>query len=365
MPHGVPFWKGGASHQRRKYPAKHPHCMGFPLADWINRHEGLPHNLSQSGMKYSLQRSLKRLRPRNGSTLEELQRAFAETLGIDPRRVFLTHGATEANAVTLWFLALELRKKWGRTPRAHVPALEYPPLQEGPGWSGFRRVPDPTASDLHVHSNPNNPRGTLVPHPATSRKGPLFLIDETFREFTPLRSAAIPGNSSIFVTGTLTKAYGADALRVGWVAIPPEWVDRFEPFHGNMVALIPQASLDGAMALLARRQRIFQESREIFRRNERVLRRMLPGIPSLSAPVCFDEISRTPGEGDRLARWAVEKGVLVSPGGLFGDSRGVRICLTQRTFSADLARYIALRREFLEGVHGFRKGAFPAGSNLS
>ncbi len=339
--------------------------MGFPLADWINQHEGLPHNLSQSGMKYSLQRSLKGLRPRNGSTQDELQRALAETLGVDPRRLFLTHGATEANAVTLWFLGVELRRELGRTPRAHVPALEYPPLQEGPGWSGFRRVSEPTGSDLRVHSNPNNPRGTLVPPPATSRNGPVFLIDETFREFTPLRSAATRGDPSIFVTGTLTKAYGADALRVGWVAAPPEWVDRFASFHGNMVALIPQASIDGAMSLLSRRDRILRESRELFRRNERVLHRMLPGIPSLSAPVCFDEISRKPGGGDLLARWAVEKGVLVCPGGLFGDSRGIRICLTQRSFPRDLLRYLAIRREFLDGAYGSREGAYPAGSNLS
>ncbi|MGI0151183.1 MAG: aminotransferase class I/II-fold pyridoxal phosphate-dependent enzyme, partial [Thermoplasmata archaeon] len=173
------------------------------------------------------------------------------------------------------------------------------------------------------------------------------VVDETFREFTDAPSLAPEGRPGLWVVGSFTKIYGADALRVGFVLAPGEGVATFALIRGALADAVPSGSCAGAAALLRHRPELLADARGLFERNRRTLAEAVPGIPDLAAPVWFDR-GRDGLDGDRLARAAIARGVLVAPGSLFGDPTGVRITLTRRSFPEDLAAYVAVRRGFVD-----------------
>jgi histidinol-phosphate/aromatic aminotransferase/cobyric acid decarboxylase-like protein len=317
--------------------------MGFPLGDWIDSHASVPHNLGGSGMIGSLRSVARSLARLPAPDPDRLRRSLAARVGVPGDALFLTHGASEGNAIVLHFLAGTLRTRLGRAPRLRVEAPEYPPIPDTAGLAGFRVVASGKTADAAALSAPRNPLGTPV------GDGELediaggtraVLVDETFREFSDRPSSAGARRPGRWVTGTFTKAYGGDAIRVGYVAAPPESVDPFTTYHGLVTDRVPLHSVSSALALLRDRRTILGESRALFRANERALRAEFPDLPPLGAPVWLDRGV----DGDRLARRAVRAGVLVCPGSYFGTPNAVRIGLTRRTFPADLRAYLAVRR---------------------
>jgi histidinol-phosphate/aromatic aminotransferase/cobyric acid decarboxylase-like protein len=317
--------------------------MPFPLGEWIDSHAGVRHNLGQSGMKGSLRtyaRSLDRLPApdpdRLRATLGRLVRAPASA-------VFLTHGATEGNALVLHHLARTLRRKERGAPRLRIEPPEYPPIPATAELAGFRLVGPGDRTDAVALSAPRNPLGTSV--------GPgelddladgsrVVLVDETFREFSARPSAAGERRAGRWVTGTFTKAFGGDDLRVGFVVAPPDAVEAFGRYHGLAADRVAPPSVAGALALLRDRATVLGEARALLRSNESRLRESFPDLPPLGAPVWFDRGF----DGDRFARRALRAGVLVCPGSYFGTPNGVRIGLTRRSFPDDLAAYLEVRR---------------------
>jgi histidinol-phosphate/aromatic aminotransferase/cobyric acid decarboxylase-like protein len=317
--------------------------MGFPLGDWIDAHSSARFNLGQSGMIGSLRsydRSLRRLPEPDA---DRLRTSLARLVGVPGDAIFLTHGATEGNGLVLQYLAVAHRRRLGRTPRLKVGLPEYPPLSDAGRAAGMSVVREHQTADAGVLSAPRNPLGTavgLAELGGFSHGTRSVLVDETFREFTDQPSAAgerVPGR---WTTGTFTKVYGGDAVRVGFIAAPPEEVERFADYHPMVSDRVPPHSVACALALLRDRNAILSEARAILRSNEQALREGFPDLPELAAPVWFDRVP----DGDRLARRAVRAGVLVCPGSYFGDRRGVRLGLTRRNFPAALAAYLAVRR---------------------
>jgi histidinol-phosphate/aromatic aminotransferase/cobyric acid decarboxylase-like protein len=317
--------------------------MTFPLGRWIDAHSDAAHNLGASGMVGSLRsvpRSLRRLPPADADLLRA---RLARLVGVSDDALFLTHGASEGNAIVLHYVAGRLRERLGRAPRLRVERPEYPPIPDTADVAGFEVVAEGTAVDAAALSAPRNPLGTTVGDgelDELARGTRALLVDETFREFTDRPSSARRNRRGHWVTGTFTKAYGADAIRVGYVAAPPESVDSFARYHGLVTDRVPTHSVSAALALLRDRNTILTEARGILRANERALRAEVPELPPLGAPVWLDRGV----DGDRLARRALRSGVLVSPGSFFGAPNAVRIGLTRRTFPDDLAAYLAVRR---------------------
>jgi len=317
----------------------------FPLADWLDDHEGVPHNLGTSGMRGELRSLGKILRAPRPASESEVRGLIADGHGVDPRRVFLTHGATEGNAVVLLALHRLFRRELGRSPRARFQYPEYPPLFEAARFVGFRLVGAGEAADLEVLSEPNNPTGLLRGAPEVERRRAgcvALLADETFRRFTDAPSLTRSSLPGAWVTGTLTKAFGADEVRLGWVIAPPGGEEILAPVVGQLTDGLAHASLAQAAALLRSSRQVLAETRAVFRANLRALRRRVPASPRLSAPVWFDRgDSGLPG--DRLAKEALAVGVLVAPGSMFRDPTGVRVGLTHRSFPADLEAYLEVR----------------------
>lgn len=193
-------------------------------------------------------------------------------------------------------------------------------------------------------SSPRNPIGTRASdgeiRAFASSKRPV-LVDQTFREFTEEPPVTRLGLPRVWLSGSFTKVYGADDLRVGY-AISPE-ADRtgFARLHGLLLDRLPPRSVAGAVSILSRRASILSEVRGIFRANVRYLRERVGPLPQLAAPVWFDR-GRRGLDGDRLAQRLLRAGVLVCSGSYFGDPRGIRLTLTRRTFPADLEAYLRL-----------------------
>lgn len=314
--------------------------MRFPLADWIETHRQVRHNLAESGMHGELG-PLPRGRPRPGpEVLPALRAELARSVGVAPERVFLTHGATEANAWTVFHVRRTLRRA---RPSCRVCLPEYPPLYDTPRSAGFRLSGVAGTADLAVISQPRNPEGDLWP---TGRLlgwadgARHLLVDETFREFSGTPSLARRAVRGLWTSGSFTKFYGADELRVGFLIAPPEEVEGFGRLAGLVLDDLPWTSAEAAVALLHRRDEVRRRVRRVLERNVAHLRRAEPERPVPAAPVYFD---RSAPSTERLARRFLDASVLVCPGQLFGDRQGSRVCLTRRSFPEDLDAYLRVR----------------------
>jgi histidinol-phosphate/aromatic aminotransferase/cobyric acid decarboxylase-like protein len=268
-----------------------------------------------------------------------LRRELARSVGVPVERLFLMHGATEGNAWVMHYLAGHHRSRAG-VCRVRLP--EYPMLFDGPRAAGFRVVTDRRPTDLAVLSLPRNPEGVdwtnarLEEWAAGARH---LLLDETFREFGHLRSRATLDRHGVWTTGTFTKFYGGDDLRVGYVTVPEAERDGFARFVGLFSDEIAPASVAGALLTLERSAAFHRRVDRVMARNRAALARAFPGGPVPVGPVWFDRFAGI--DTQRLARRLVRRSVLVCPGSYFGDPTGVRLCLTRRTFGADLAAYLA------------------------
>ena len=312
--------------------------------DWLQSHAGVRHNLSLSGMGGVVR--LPRPAPReiDRATAPTLRSRVADGLNVDPRRVVLTHGATEGNSLVLFYLARTGRRSGGSAGRVRAWMPEYLPLWEAALAAGFRAASGGGSADLAVVSNPRNPEGTLWDRREIEARADgqrAILIDETFREFTEVPSLAAGGRRGWWCTGTFTKVYGGDALRVGWVVAPPEAADDFRRWHTLLGDAIAPPSIAGALRCLDERDRILRAVRARFVRYRSLLALHRPETAHLAAPVFFD---RTEGiDTRRLALRALRRSILVAPGAYFGDPGGVRICLTRRRFPDDFAAYLRFR----------------------
>ena len=315
--------------------------MRFPLADWVDEHAGCRYNLGSSGMRESIQHPLPSPSEVRSASEERLRRELGELIGVSPARVFLTHGATEANAWAVTYLS---RHRAGRPARSRVQYPEYPPLFDLARSAGYRLVTGPGPAALAVVSQPRNPMGDLWPaerFAEWSREAHATVVDETFREFTPAPSLQRRGLPGLWSTGSFTKVYGADDLRVGYVVPPEGERDAFARFHGLVADEMPDYSIAGALAILTARERLLRQVRSVFDRNQGLWRRATPKGPALAAPVAFDDPVYP--DGERFARRCLRASVLVCPGSLFGRASGVRVCLTRRSFPRDLGEYLRSR----------------------
>ena len=333
--------------------------MRFPLADWIDSHTGLRHDLAQSGMIGSIARPRVTARELRSATPEALRAALARRLRVAEARVSLTHGATEANAWVLWFLA---RGRGGPRNSCRVAYPEYPPLFDAAQAAGFRltRVPGPV--ELAVVSQPRNPEGDVWPVErllAWATDAHHLLIDETFREFGHLRSFASLPRPGVWVTGSFTKYYAGDDLRIGYVVAPTAHAREFARFVGLVSDKVAPVSLAGALSALTHHAVIARRIDRFLEPNRHALVRAFPGATAPVAPVWFDRVGPAAG---RLTRRLLKASVLVCPGKYFGEPNGVRLCLTRPTFPSDLEAYLAVRARFVPrgAASGGRTAASPA-----
>jgi aspartate/methionine/tyrosine aminotransferase len=298
----------------------------------------------------------------NAEALPRLQERLGAHLGVAPEQVIVTVGASAAMLV----LALALF----RGARVAVETPSYEPLRALPGALGGelrpfeRRASERFAVDPervrraleggrgpgHVLlSTPHNPSGALVARDAlraaadaAEEHGGYLISNEVYLEFAPpeLRSPrgacasavhAAPRSISI---GSLTKAYGLGALRLGWIALGEEARDlrlRIEDAAFLDYVDPPTPILRLGLTALAELERLRAPYERFAAESKPVLARWLaetPGVEGAVGDHGLMAFPRLPGIDDTQAfqRHCVRAhDVDVVPGEYFGAPGHVRV----------------------------------------
>lgn len=335
--------RGRTARQYGLFPLPSGAGMPFPLSEWIDDHAGCHHNLSKSGMHGAIPAPVPSSAEVRAADPSDLRRRLAEDLRVDAGRVFLTTGASQANALAILFLARRRRGEGSGACRVCPP--EYPPLFDTARSAGFRITNDAREAALAVVSQPRNPEGDLWDRTRLlewSSGARAVVVDETFREFAGTRSVLSSERPGLWATGSFTKFFAGDDLRVGFAVAPEESALEFARFHGLVTNLLPAYSVAGAARAFRDREKIRRQVRAILGHNVAFARSAFPNLRPPKSPVMFDRLE-SGEDGDSLAKRALRASVLVCSGSFFGDPSGVRLCLTRRGFSADLVAYLAVR----------------------
>lgn len=285
-----------------------------------------------------------------------LRDAIARRYRVHRDRVFTVSGGTSfAN----WFACAAVLNGCPRGTEAIVERPAYEPLLRIPEALGCRirrldrRFEDDYAIDLKrfeslitsrtrlaIVSNLHNPSGARVAlatlrgmAAALRRVGAFLVVDEVYLEclFGRRPESCVHAGSNVIATNSLTKAYGLDGLRAGWMLGPREIVRRAwlvqDLLANNGVAAGEQMSLAAFRGLPAIRRRVhatldpnLERLRRFFEREPR-LRAFVPE----GGNVAFPRLPRGVDSDALASRLLKRYSTLVVPGRFFESPRHIRV----------------------------------------
>ncbi|GBQ01176.1 histidinol-phosphate transaminase [Streptomyces spongiicola] len=240
----------------------------------------------------------------------------------------------------------------GRTAIGFEPSYSMHPLiarGTGTGWiSGPRRedftVDERAAVDaIAAHrpdvvfvTSPNNPTGTAVApetvvalYDAAQRAradaaGALVVVDEAYVEFShrPSLLPLLEGRPNLVVSRTMSKAFGAAGLRLGYLAAHRAVVDALQlvrlPYH---LSAVTQAT---ALAALEHTDTLLKYVEQLKEERDRLVAGLRGiGYEVTDSDANFVQFGRFDGEGGAHAAWQqiLDRGVLVRDNGVPGRLR--------------------------------------------
>jgi aspartate/methionine/tyrosine aminotransferase len=289
--------------------------------------------------------------------LPELEERLSRHLGIDRSRVIVTIGASSAIHLAALTLFRPGTRVAAETP-SYEPLRALPPylgaelaLVERRPEYGWRVDPAAVAKALagaregYVFiTNPNNPTGARSSEAEivelaelAARAGGALISAEVYMEYEldpkrrTLACRLAPNTISI---GSLTKAYGLGAVRMGWVALGEGLAaERARFVDVSYLNYVDPPTV--SMRLAARAFDLLDRLREPIRHMEAaqkpILRRWLaetPGVEGSAPELGLTAFPRIVGVDDTraFARHLVERhGVDVVPGEFFGRAGHLRI----------------------------------------
>jgi len=287
---------------------------------------------------------------------QPLRDAIGRRYGVDARRVFPVSGGTSfAN----WIALATLLDGCGRGAEVIVERPTYEPLLTIPRILGHRvrrldrRFEDAYAIDLDrfaslissrtrlaVVTNLHNPSGARIPMQTLrtmasmlARVNGFLLVDEVYLEclFRGRPRSCVHAGPNVVTTNSLTKAYGLDGLRAGWILGPAAIVARAGRINDYMTNNSVAAGERMALAAFERLDAIDRRAHALLDRNLEGLRRFLAHETRLRAvmPESGNVVFPRVPEGvdtDRLAqRLSSRYSTLVVPGRFFEAPRHIRI----------------------------------------
>ena len=353
--------------------------LQFPYMFWAHTESfRSPYCLSQSGMPAPDADLFEGLTPQEAlsfpgvDALPELERRLAVLHGVRPEQVIVTVGASAA----MHLCALH----WFRPGSRVVTELpSYEPFRALPEFLGAdtrlveRRLEDSWQLDPeeieqalegardggHVFlSNPHNPTGVVLDRDrvtaigeAAAQAGGVLISCEAYMDFAPAEDrfhahALCPAGITI---GSMTKAYGLGALRIGWIILGEGLLhERVQLVDKAYLAYIdpPTASLVLARQALERLPAPLQPVRRADVESRPHLVEWLThtdGIEAVVPPFGIISFPRVRGIRDTLglARFLAEsQGVDVVPGDYFGLPGHLRVCcgVPEATLTEGLVR---------------------------
>lgn len=285
-----------------------------------------------------------------------LRETIARRYGVTSERVFTVSGGT---SFADWFACAAVLNGAPRGTEVIVERPTYEPLLRIPEALGYkvrrldRRFAGGFAIDLDrfadrvnartrlaVVSNLHNPSGARIDRETLAqmaaildRVGAYLVVDEVYLEclFDRRTSSCVHAGANVLTTNSLTKAYGLDGLRAGWVLGPADMVRRCwliqDVLANNSVAPGEQMALAALRRLPAIRRRAHAtldpnlvRLRRFFERERRLEAHVPEGgnvvFPRLPRGVDNDELA------DRLVK---RYSTLVVPGRFFESPRHIRV----------------------------------------
>ena len=285
-----------------------------------------------------------------------LREAIAARYGVTGARVFaLSGGASFAN----WLACAAALDGCGRGAEVIVERPTYEPLIRIPQAFGHRirrlerRFDEGYAIDLDrvaslvttrtrlaIVTNLHNPSGARIPMATlramaalVARVGGYLLVDEVYLEcvFRSRPESCVHAGPNVMATSSLTKAYGLDGLRAGWILGPAAMVARAARINDLMTdnAVAPGEQM--ALAAFRRLRDLDRRAHAILDPNLARVRAFLAHEPRLRAfvpeggNVLFPRLPPAIDSRDLARRLMDRYSTLVVPGRFFESPRHIRI----------------------------------------
>ncbi len=212
----------------------------------------------------------------------------------------------------------------------------------GTGWIAGPREPDftidPEAAsraiaehrpDVVFLTTPNNPTGNALPaetvlalYEAAQRAKPsMVIVDEAYVEFSHGTSLLplLAGRPHLVISRTMSKAFGAAGLRLGYLAADPAVVDAVQlvrlPYH---LSAVTQAT---ALAALEHTDTLLKYVEQLKTERDRLVAELRTiGYAVTDSDANFVQFGRFEGPGGAHAAWQqiLDRGVLVRDNGVPG-----------------------------------------------
>ena len=272
----------------------------------------------------------------------ELARYLSRTAGheVGTAQVWAANGSNEVIQQLLQTFGGPGRTAIGFEPSYSMHALIS--RGTGTGWlSGPRRADftiDVAAAERAIAEHrpdvvfvcsPNNPTGTAVERETVLRlyeaaqaaKPSMLVVDEAYGEFShrPSLLPLIEGRPRLVLTRTMSKAFGAAGLRLGYLAAGPAVVDAVQlvrlPYH---LSAVTQAT---ALAALEHTDTLLQYVEQLKQERDRLVSELTAlGCEVTESDANFVQFGRFP---DAHAAWErlLDAGVLVRDNGVPGFLR--------------------------------------------
>ncbi|MCZ2527620.1 histidinol-phosphate transaminase [Streptomyces sp. HB2AG] len=230
----------------------------------------------------------------------------------------------------------------GRTAMGFEPSYSMHALISrgtGTGWVSGPRAADFTIdvgaaraaiAEVRPHvvfvTSPNNPTGTAVSaetvlalyEAAQAARPSLVVVDEAYGEFShrPSLLPLIEGRPNLVVSRTMSKAFGAAGLRLGYLAADPAVVDAVQlvrlPYH---LSAVTQAT---ALAALEHTDTLLQYVEQLKAERDRLVAELrATGCEVVDSDANFVQFGRF-GSSHDAWRALLDKGVLVRDNGIPG-----------------------------------------------
>jgi aspartate/methionine/tyrosine aminotransferase len=245
---------------------------------------------------------------------------IAQHCGVKPEQVVTTQGCSMANYLAYAALLGPGDEVLVEAP-AYEPLLGIPRLLgakverfERPFRARFAIDLDELASKLTprtrliVLTNMHNPSGVLTGHDELREIGRLarrvkahVLVDEVYLDFLFERRprSAVHLGPNFVVTSSLTKVYGLDGLRCGWILASKKLAEsiwRLQDFFGVNGAIpaekLSVAALESIDVFAERTRKILAANRPLVERFMTEHSATLSWVPPDGGPVCFPKMRK-------------------------------------------------------------------------
>ncbi len=274
-----------------------------------------------------------------------LKHKAAKKLGVTPQHLIFGNGSNEVIELLMrTYLQPGDRVVYGEPAFIVYKLISLAMAIEGIGvpLKGFTHDLEAMAAAVDEKTkmvfvaNPNNPTGTMVTHEEVMEfldKIPpevIVVFDEAYYEFVErkdfpnLLPLVLKEERPLVLMRTFSKIYGLAGLRIGYGIAPPQMVDYMnrvrQPFNVNLLAQ------EAALAALDDDEHV-ERSRKLVREGKAFLYQALEEMGLEYVPSETNFFLIKVGDGEKVFRELLKKGVIVRNMGGYGLPEYIRVTL--------------------------------------